>query len=246
MFFMAREYHSFTVSVRVARLAGRNTPGTTQGPWARLSPLPICPTPRLDFSLRRGLAPAITKGDDGQGALSLAWRITDAMDLGPVSALTRGQGISLRLPSARRWAARDRAERAGTPGDGRSCRQVFMHVTAVVRDQAGMAGDSRGDAAATCKIAGIAYTGSNPVPATLLLSCGNAAVGPQVRPGSRVGFRSGFPPPDAPPTPPAHPAPLGRTRPRSSWPAGGRSGEVGGCTPAGRGRRRRHGAAGRR
>src|SRR5215216_1343186 len=27
MFFMAREYHSFTVSVRVARLAGRNTPG---------------------------------------------------------------------------------------------------------------------------------------------------------------------------------------------------------------------------
>jgi len=32
-----------------------------------------------------------------------------------------------------------------------------------------MARDPRGDGATTCKIAGIAYTGSNPVPATLPL-----------------------------------------------------------------------------
>jgi hypothetical protein len=38
----------------------------------------------------------------------------------------------------------------------------------------GMAGDSRGDGGA-CKIAGIAYTGSNPVPATRL-TCGNTVV----------------------------------------------------------------------
>jgi hypothetical protein len=172
----------------------------------RLSPLPICPTPRLDFSLRRGLTPAIAKGDDGRGAMSLARRTADAMDLGPVPALARAQGISLRLPSARRWAARDRAERAGTPGDDRSCRQLFMHVMAVVRDQAGMAGDSRGAGAATCKIAGIAYTGSNPVPATTALSCGNAVLGRPFRwvrgPGS--------PPRSLRPTPSRHRPPVTR------------------------------------
>jgi hypothetical protein len=51
----------------------------------------------------------------------------------------------------------------------------FAHVTAHDRDQTGMVGDVRGAAAATCKIAGIAYTGSNPVPATQL-SYGNTAV----------------------------------------------------------------------
>jgi hypothetical protein len=34
------------------------------------------------------------------------------------------------------------------------------------REQVGMGQDLRGDGGATCKIAGIAYTGSNPVPAT--------------------------------------------------------------------------------
>jgi hypothetical protein len=79
--------------------------------------------------------------------------------------------------------------------------RLFVHVAAIIRDQAGMAGDPPGDAAATCKIAGIAYTGSNPVPATLSLSCENAATGRPIRPGSKLRFRSGFPPPDAPPTP---------------------------------------------
>jgi hypothetical protein len=37
-------------------------------------------------------------------------------------------------------------------------------------DQVGMRRDARGDSGATCKIAGIAYTGSNPVPATPALA----------------------------------------------------------------------------
>jgi hypothetical protein len=106
-------------------------------------------------------------------------------------------GISLQLPSARRWAAQDGAIQAGTPSDGRSCRPVVCARQSNVRDQVGIGGDPRGDHGATCKIAGIAYTGSNPVPATMTLSCENVAAGPPIRPGSKVRFRSGFPPPDA-------------------------------------------------
>jgi hypothetical protein len=50
----------------------------------------------------------------------------------------------------------------------------FVHVTSGLAGQVGMRRDSWGAGGATCKIAGIAYTGSNPVPATLSLSCGNA------------------------------------------------------------------------
>jgi hypothetical protein len=42
----------------------------------------------------------------------------------------------------------------------------FVHVAGYRRDQVGMGRDPHGDGGATCKIAGIAYTGSNPVPAT--------------------------------------------------------------------------------
>ena len=42
----------------------------------------------------------------------------------------------------------------------------FAHVTSDGQYQVGMEGDSWEDGAPTCKIAGIAYTGSNPVPAT--------------------------------------------------------------------------------
>jgi hypothetical protein len=42
----------------------------------------------------------------------------------------------------------------------------FVHVTSDYQDQAGMGRNPQGDGGATCKIAGIAYTGSNPVPAT--------------------------------------------------------------------------------
>ena len=77
---------------------------------------------------------------------------------------------SLRLPSARRWAARDRAIRAGTGGTAVAVDRPFVHVTAGNQGQVGMRRDQWGDGGATCKIAGIAYTGSNPVPATLPLA----------------------------------------------------------------------------
>jgi hypothetical protein len=50
----------------------------------------------------------------------------------------------------------------------------FVHATTDDRGQVGMGRDPRGAGGATCKTAGIAYTGSNPVPATLPLSCGNS------------------------------------------------------------------------
>jgi hypothetical protein len=63
----------------------------------------------------------------------------------------------------------------GRRGTAEAVGRPFVHVTSDDRDRVGMGRDSRGDGGATCKIAGIAYTGSNPVPATSLLSCGNAA-----------------------------------------------------------------------
>jgi hypothetical protein len=42
----------------------------------------------------------------------------------------------------------------------------LVHVTSDNGNQVGMGRDPRGDGNATCKIAGIAFTGSNPVPAT--------------------------------------------------------------------------------
>jgi hypothetical protein len=60
-----------------------------------------------------------------------------------------------------------RGPRVTAEAAGRS----FVHVTSDVREQVGMGGDPAVTGAATCKIAGIAYTGSNPVPATLALSC---------------------------------------------------------------------------
>jgi hypothetical protein len=74
--------------------------------------------------------------------------------------------LSLLLPSTRRQAARDGAERTGRPGTAQAIDRPFVHVTGDDRGQAGMGGDPRGAGGATCKIAGIAYTGSNPVPAT--------------------------------------------------------------------------------
>jgi hypothetical protein len=155
-------------------------------------------------------------------------------------------GLSLHLPSARRWAAQVGPVRAGTPGNGGSCRQAVCtrhgRLSGLVEDGRGPTRRRR----ATCKIAGIAYTGSNPVPATPALTSNNAVAGRPIKWGSRVGFPSGFPPPDAQPTPPVNLALLSPTCPRSPRPAGARSGGAGGCRRAGPGRRRRHGAAGRR
>jgi hypothetical protein len=78
----------------------------------------------------------------------------------------RVAGISLHFRSTRRQAAQDGAERAGTSRDGASRRPA---ICARHPRWAGLGGDGRGPAGSRrcdCKIAGIAYTGSNPVPAT--------------------------------------------------------------------------------
>jgi hypothetical protein len=97
--------------------------------------------------------------------------------------------ISARLPSD--FPPPD----AGTRGSGRygqgrgvtaeAAGRPFVHVTSDDRDQVGMGRDSRGACAATCKIAGIAYTGSNPVPATVPLSCGNRRSAASLMPPGR-------------------------------------------------------------
>src|SRR4029453_1722767 len=79
MFFMARGYHSFTVSVRIARTCVEEHARNNSGSLARLSQLPICPPPPLDPSLRRGLAPAIAKATMGGAGCPLARRAADAM-----------------------------------------------------------------------------------------------------------------------------------------------------------------------
>ena len=155
---------------------------------------------------------------------------TQMRDSGQMAA-----GPSLRLPSARRWTRGTGRNRRGRRETAEVLGRSFVQVTTNGGDQVGMGRDPRGDGGATCKIAGIAYTGSNPVPATLPLTCENAALSRGVMPGSRVAFPSGFPPPDAPPTPPANPALLGRTRPRSPRRAGARSGELVDVDPLGEG-----------
>jgi len=82
----------------------------------------------------------------------------------------------------------------------------FGQVTGDDLGQAGMGRDARGNAAATCKTAGFAYTGSNPVPATPPLTCGNAVAIRWVMASERPRFPSDFPPPDAVLTPTARPA----------------------------------------
>jgi hypothetical protein len=106
-----------------------------------------------------------------------------------------------REPPAHRWHARAQSmwggrtvitRRPGLPStfpppDARSCgtgrnrpgRRMTAeavdtpsaHVKPDDGEHMGMGRDPRGDGGATCKIAGIAYTGSNPVPATLDSSC---------------------------------------------------------------------------
>jgi hypothetical protein len=54
----------------------------------------------------------------------------------------------------------------GRPVTAEAAAKRFVHVTSGLVGQVGMGRDWRGAGSATCKIAGIAYTGSNPVPAT--------------------------------------------------------------------------------
>src|SRR5829696_9650176 len=151
MFFMGGRYHSSTVSVRVATTAWRNMPGTTQGPWAMLPPLPIYP--RLGWisacvaALRLRSQRATTGGAPCHSrsvpptrwiwGRSQPWSEPKGFpsDFPPLDARSRGTGRN------------GRGRRVTTEAVDR----LFMHVTAVVRDQAGMAGDFRGAGAATVK-----------------------------------------------------------------------------------------------
>jgi len=95
------------------------------------------------------------------------WRPGFPSDFPPPDARSRGTGGNGR-------GRRVTAEAAGTP---------FVHVTDDDRDQIGTGRDQRENDGAVCKIAGIAYTGSNPVPATPALTSSNAAVGRPVQDG---------------------------------------------------------------
>jgi hypothetical protein len=132
------------------------------------------------------------------------------------------------------------AKPRGTGRNGRGHRvtaeaadRPFVLVTGDDRGQVGTGRDSRGTGSPTCKIAGNAFTGSNPVPATPPLSCRNTATPGPLTPPARAGIRSNFAPPDAVPTPTVPPAPLGRTRPRSARPPRVRSAGAGGGRRAG-------------
>lgn len=74
--------------------------------------------------------------------------------------------ISLLLPSAGAGPRGTGRNWQGRPGTAGAVDRPFVHVTGDDRDLAGRGRDPGGDGGATCKIAGIAYTGSNPVPAT--------------------------------------------------------------------------------
>jgi hypothetical protein len=130
----------------------------------------------------------------------------------------------------------------GRPVTAEAVDRPFVHVTSGLAGQVGLERDWRRAADATCKIAGIAYTGSNPVPATLPLSCGNAAAYRPVRPDSMLRFPSTRRPADTAWVFRA----TGPNTPSITRPPEGRSGAAGGCRPAGRACRRRRGRVGRR
>jgi hypothetical protein len=142
----------------------------------------------------------------------------------PSPSCTRPNGVAFPATNCSRWPSTTGPNPGCTPEPGGPSNagwsaapagygptgpaaRPFAHVTRNDRDQVGMERDPRGDGGATCKIAGIAYTGSNPVPATSPLTCGNTVAAEPVRRERGVGFPSGFPPPDAQPTlPDGHPS----------------------------------------
>src|SRR5829696_298318 len=78
------------------------------------------------------------------------WRPGFPSDFPPPDARPRGMGRNRR-------GRQVTAEAAG---------MLIVHVASDDRDYVGIRRDEWGDGGAVCKIAGIAYTGSNPVPAT--------------------------------------------------------------------------------
>jgi hypothetical protein len=82
----------------------------------------------------------------------------------------------------------------GRPVTARAAARPFAHVTSDDRNPLGTGGDHCGDGGAVCKTAGFAYTGSNPVPATPPLTCGNGRCTALVTPPGRARLPSTFPP----------------------------------------------------
>ena len=81
-------------------------------------------------------------------------------------ALAGRRSSSLHFPSGRRQPRGTGRNRRGRRVTAEAVDRPFAHVKRDDRHQVGMRRDPRGDGDPTCKIAGIAFTGSNPVPAT--------------------------------------------------------------------------------
>jgi hypothetical protein len=114
---------------------------------------------RLASQVGGGLGELVDVDPLGEGA-AVGVAHLGGDDTGWVEPWLDGGRISLGLPSA---DARPRG--TGRNGQGHQVAAVavdwpFVHVTNDYRDQVGMRWDLRGAAAATCNIAGIAYTGS--------------------------------------------------------------------------------------
>ena len=75
-------------------------------------------------------------------------------------------GIPSTFPPPDARPRRTGRNRRGRKVTAEAVDKPFVHVTRDYWEQVGIGRDSRGDGDPTCKIAGIAYTGSNPVPAT--------------------------------------------------------------------------------
>src|SRR5512132_1169164 len=195
MFFMARGYHSFTVSVRVATTRAEEHARNKQESLGE-----AVASPDLSYA-SAGFQPASRPcACDRKGRRRGARCLSRGV---PPTRWIWGRSQPWPEPKGFRstFAPLDARPRgAGRNGRGRrvttgAVDRLFMHVTRDGRGRVGMGRDPRGGGGATCKIAGIAYTGSNPVPATTALTSNNAVLGRPIRTGSRVGFPSSFPRP---------------------------------------------------
>src|SRR5215213_934230 len=114
----------------------RNTRGASSESLARLSSLPIC-LASAGFQPASRPCASDRKGDDGRGAIALAGRTTDAMDLGLVRPWPEPKRCrsTFAPPDARpRGTGRNRQGRRVT---AEAVGRLSMHVTAVVLDQGG-------------------------------------------------------------------------------------------------------------
>jgi hypothetical protein len=144
----------------------RSAPRCRSGPWV------AAPSPKIRSPDTTGRGP---QSLGGGAAVERAGRnrTPDAIPgVVEIASMTKsGSGSSPK--GFRSTFAPPDAKPRGTGRNGRGRQATaqavdrpFVHVTRDGRGRVGMGRDPRGDGGATCKIAGIAYTGSNPVPAT--------------------------------------------------------------------------------